>query len=323
MSSAIRYCIAILLMFSMAACDTAPRRVARGEVVNLYSNCLSTSDQALFAPFETASGLKVNIISEPDDQIFDRIEKLESDSTNADVLLLRGIENLYQAGQTGMLDTLPVSFFFNAIPAHLRDEQQAWLTLGYSAYAIAYRSDSLDSLQLQRYEQLTDESWDGSIALPIHNDIFYISLLASLMADEGKEMTQNWWSTLREARNTAVDSLSLLQLLNTSTYRSDPQWQLRFLQPEAYLQITGAAIRKAAPHPGRAEALFNYLFSREFMRRFAEKHRLYPSRPDVDIPSTLPRAGRFQADTTAQTRIGRLTEEARALLYSTEEEVTP
>lgn len=289
----------------------------------MYSNCLSASDQALFKPFETASGLKVNIISEADAQLFERIRKLESDSTNADVLLLRSTASLYRAKQAGMLDTLPNSSFLRTIPARLRDEEDSWLTLGYSAFAMAYRRDSLDSLQVQEYAQLADERWEDRTVLPGQDDSFYISLLAAYIADQGEEAAQNWWRGLQEARQKEADSLSLLQLINTATYHSESAWALRFPQPEAYLQLTGVGIRKDAPHPDRAEALFNYLFSREFMRRFAEKHQLYPSRPDVDAPSALPAPGRFRADTTAQARIARLTEDARTLLKRTGEEVTP
>ena len=99
MSSAIRILGIIMLTLSVFACDRSSRMVQRGEVVNLYSNCLSATDQDLFLPFETASGLKVNIISKPNYQVLDRILSLGEDSTNADVLLLRG-RCLSESGQT-------------------------------------------------------------------------------------------------------------------------------------------------------------------------------------------------------------------------------
>ena len=323
MSSAIPYFLSVLLLFFLAACDPTPRQVVRGEVVNLYSNCLTASDKALFTPFETASGLKVNIISEADTPLFERIRRQGNDSTNADVLILRGTASLYRAKQTDILDTLPSSSFLSTIPVYLRDEEDSWLTLGYSAFAMAYRRDSLDDLQVQRYAQLADEKWKGRVVLPRQDDSFYLSLLAALMADTGEETASDWWRALYEAHQTEADSLSLLQLINTSTYGSEPEWALRFPQPETYLQLTGVSIRKNAPHPDRAAALFNYLFSREYMRRFAERHQLYPSRPDVDAPAALPAPGQFQPDTTARARIARLTENARTLLNRRGEELTP
>ncbi len=322
MSSAIRILGIIMLTLSVFACDRSSRMVQRGEVVNLYSNCLSATDQDLFLPFETASGLKVNIISKPNYQVLDRILSLGEDSTNADVLLLRGVAYLNQAKQSDMLDTLPNSSLLRAIPDHLQDDEQRWLSLGYSTYVIAYLRDSVDSLQVRRYEQLTDERWKGKMAFSAEDEDFFVSLLASLMADESKATVQDWWRGLQDSQDGTPDSLRQLLLTNTSDYIVRPGWQLQFLQPETYLQLTGVGIRRNAPHPGRTTALFNYLFSNSFMKQFAESKRLFPSRQDVDIPSSLPGIDRFQVDTTSQSRIARLTEKARALITD-ETEATP
>lgn len=322
MSSAIRILSIIILTLSVFACDRSPRTVQRGEVVNLYSNCLSATDRDLFVPFERTSGLKVNIISKPNYQVLNRIRALGEDSTNADILLLQGVAYLNQAKQADMLDTLPNSSFIRAIPDYLQDDAQRWLSLGYSTHVIAYLRDSVDSLQVRRYEQLTDERWKGKIAFPTENEDYFVSLLASLMADKSETSVQDWWRGLQDFQDSTPDSLRQLLLTNTSDYIVEPGWQLQFPQPETYLQLTGVGLRRNAPHPGRAEALFNYLFSNSFMKQFAERKRLFPSRQDVDIPSSLPGINRFQVDSTSQSRIARLTEKARALITE-ETEATP
>lgn len=322
MSSVIQFSGTVLiLLLSLFACESPTRTVEQGDVVNLYSNQLSATDQDLFAAFESASGLKVNIISRPGGKILERINTLGDDSTNADVLVLKGGEYLYQAQQAGILDTLPSSSFLDAVPNHLQDDDQQWLGLAYSAYAIAYRRDSVDTLQVQRYQQLADERWQNRLEMAEEQEAYH-SLLASLMADEGRELTQSWWNSLLKNRDTNPDSLTLLQLTNSANYRNLPDWGLLFPQPEAYLQLTGAALREGAPQPKRAEALFNYLFSREFLRKYAERYRLFPARTDVEPPSSLYSPATFRKDTTAQSRIARLANNLPPL-PQVQETVTP
>ena len=314
MSSVINFLgAALILLTSLAACEPPVREVERGDVVNLYSNQLSASDQELFAPFERASGLKVNIIFRPGGKIIERINELGDDSTNADILLLQGVGNLHQAKEDGLLDTLPNSSFFNAVPAQLRDMDQQWLSLGYSAYAIAYRRDSVDTLQVQTYQQLADTAWQDKLLL-LEKKEAYTSLLASMLAEEDRGTIQDWWTQLLENRSTQADSLAWLRLTHTAAYRPDPEWGLLFPRPQTYLEVVVVGIREQAPHPVRAEALFNYLFSRVFISRFTEKYRYYPSRADIQASDALPSPAEFQADTTAQNRIARFTKEADALL---------
>jgi len=318
------YSILFLLFGWLCACDTSPRTVKRGEVVNLYSNALTASDQALFTPFEQASGIRVNIINDAGENILARIRQHQGDSLNADVLLLEGINYLQQAKQQALLDTLPNNSFSSAIPANLRDEDGQWLGLGYSAFAIAYRRDSVDTLQIQRYQQLADGQWQNKVRVMGSSRRFYPSLLASMIADEGREETESWFNTMLQHQEGTADSLALIKLVNTATYTPTAENNrkrvntaaegLLFPGPETYLHISGAAIQADAPHPERAQALFNYLFSRDFMQQYAEKHRLYPSRPDVRTPTALARSVRFQADTTAQSRIARFAGDALSLL---------
>jgi len=303
---------AIITTAFLPACDSSERTIERGDVVNLYSNTLTSSDQQLFEPFEKASGLRVNIIFGMGEELVKRASARKHDSTNADLLLLRGIEHLRTAQESNLIDTLFDGSFFTAVPSHLRGEDRQWLGLAYSTLPIAYRADSLDSLQVRNYQQLAEERWQGRIFIPQDEEVA-TALLAAHLAGQGREATKTWWGSLLRNRTDSLDSLSLLQIAYVKNYQPDEDWRLVFPQPETYLQVTGLALCTYAPRPAYAKSLFTYMFSRAFVKRYCEKYRLYPGRTDVEQPATLVPAAAFQPDTTAQDRIAGFTDEARIL----------
>ncbi|WPP53614.1 extracellular solute-binding protein [Catalinimonas niigatensis] len=329
------YCFFIFLISSMFACDSSTHEVQRGEVINVYSNTLTSTDKALFTTFERASGIKVNIISETANLLMNRLIQQQQDSMLADLILLEGISYLQQAKQAGLLDTLSQGSIVNTIPVHLRDTNLQWLSLGYSANVIGYLQDSVDTLQVRRYADLADPQWKNKLGWGTKTKAIYQSQLAAMLADEGEDATTRWINGLAEniistnnsppsaARlSTISDTSAWLGLINTAEYAKSIDGNkpgspgLVFPSPEAYLHITGVAITNSAPHPARARLLLNYLFSREVIQQYANMHYLYPARPDAEVPPRVSRLGEFRADTTSQTDIARFADEAERLLNS-------
>jgi iron(III) transport system substrate-binding protein len=326
------YWVLIFLVGAMYACDSSTREVQRGEVVILYSNILTSADQSLFTAFERASGVKVNIINETAPRLINRLIQQQQDSMQADLILLEGIAYLQQAKEAGLLDTLSQGSIVNAIPTHLRDSTLQWLGLGYSANLIAYLPDSVDTLQIQHYAELADPKWKNKLGLGIRKKAIYQSQLAAMLADQGEAATAEWLheistnridtNTYRSAKLfTIADTSAWLSLMNTAEYtktqsRNSTAPGLIFPNPEAYLHITGVGIVPGAPHPARARLLLNYMFSREVMQQYASTHYLYPIRPDVEVPASLRRLGKFRADTTSQSKVARFAPEAERMLDS-------
>lgn len=319
----------------MFACDSSTREVQRGEVVNVFSNTLTSADKALFTAFERASGIKVNIISETANRLMNRLIQQQQDSMLADLILLEGVTYLQQAKQAGLLDTLSQGSIVNSIPVYLRDPNLQWLSLGYSANIIGYLQDSVDTLQVRRYADLADPQWKNKLGWGTKTRAIYQAQLAAMLADQGEDATAKWINGISENRvNTSnarssrlftiSDTSAWLGLLNTAEYvknmhrnnRSSPSPGLIFPMPEAYVHITGVAIAYGAPHPARARLLLNYLFSREVMRQYANMHHLYPARPDVEVPASIISLGKLRADTTLQSDIARFADEAERLLNS-------
>lgn len=319
----------------MFACDSSTREVQRGDVVNIFSNTLTSADRSLFTAFERASGIKVNIISESASQLINRMIQQQQDSSLADLILLEGITHLQQARQAGLLDTLSPGSIVSTIPAHLRGPNLQWLSLGYSANVIGYLPDSIDTLQVRRYADLADPKWENKLGWGTKSKAIYQSQLASMLVDEGQDATTRWINGLAEnivstnnspasaARFSTISDTSVwLGLINTAEYAKSIDGDkpgspgLISPSPETYLHITGVAIASNAPHPARARLLLNYLFSREVIQQYANMHYLYPARPDAEVPPKVSSLGQFKADTSSQAYIARFADEAERLLNS-------
>jgi len=302
----------LVLLYFLSACEPTARTVEQGEVVNLYSNAIWVDDQSLFSAYENTSGVRVNIISESGDQLLERMVRLKGDSTNADVILFKGTDYLRKADHKGLLDTLENSSYASLIPDLLKSQKQKWIGLGYSAFVISYLRDSVDTLQIQRYQSLADPQWQGKIGLNNEKGA-YTPLLAAMLADWESQATQSWWDTMKQSQ-ISTDTLAQIRLVDTSWPMPDQaSWGILVPEPEVYVQITGVAINEVAPHPARAESLFNFIFSSNFMRNYAQRHQLYPSHLDVEAPGVLPTISPQQIDTTLQTNINRYVDEAKAI----------
>jgi len=318
------FCKYIPLLLALYACDSSPRLVEQGEAVIVYSNILTSSDQYLFTAYEKSSGVKVNIVHENGARIISRLS--QADSMPADLLILNGLQYLQEAKQAGLLDTLSASSLFSAIPAHLKDNSRQWLGLAYSADAIAYLKDSVDTLQIQQYEALTDIKWQSKLSLGLKRETLHTHL-ATMIAIQNTQNAEDWLFSLKQnladssrqglPKFTALnDSSAWLALVNTAEYAASSSRKTALLFPlgGAYLHLSAAGITKEAPHASRARTLLSYLFSRDVMRNFAEAYYLYPARTDVPSPQSLNRLGILKADSSAQSRIATYLTEAERLL---------
>ena len=76
--------------------------LAEEQVVNLYSSRHYPSDQALYAGFTRATGIKVNLIEAGENALIERVRS-EGARSPADVLITTDAGRLWHADQAGLL----------------------------------------------------------------------------------------------------------------------------------------------------------------------------------------------------------------------------
>ena len=89
---------------------------AQQQVLNLYSSRHYQTDEALYANFEKATGIKVNRIDGPEDPLIERL-KSEGDKSPADLLVTVDMGRLLKAQQLGLFQPIQSKLLDEKIPA--------------------------------------------------------------------------------------------------------------------------------------------------------------------------------------------------------------
>ena len=97
---------------------------AQEQVLNLYSARHYSTDEALYANFTKATGIKINRVDADDAGILARL-KAEGVASPADVILLVDAARLWRGDQDGLFKPVKSQVLENAIPAQYRDEPTA------------------------------------------------------------------------------------------------------------------------------------------------------------------------------------------------------
>ena len=99
---------------------SAPLAQAQEKVLNLYSARHYQTDEALYANFTKATGIRINRIEAGDEQLLERLRS-EGANSPADVLLIVDASRLHNAQQLGLFQPVKSALLESRIPATLRD----------------------------------------------------------------------------------------------------------------------------------------------------------------------------------------------------------
>ena len=156
--------------------------VAATPELTLYTHRHYDTDKAIFAKFETESGIKVNVVNANADELIQKMES-EGDQSPADLLITVDAGRLVRAKDKGLLHAVNSEVLTNTLPAHLRDADNHWFGLTKRARIVVYDKNKVDPSELSTYEALTDPKWQGKLLIRASSNIYNQSLLASVIAN--------------------------------------------------------------------------------------------------------------------------------------------
>lgn len=304
--------------------------------VNVYSHRHYESDQALFRQFTERTGIRVNVVTASADELITRLEN-EGAATPADLLITVDAGRLHRAKTKGLLQPVHSQVLEANVPSHLRDRDGEWYGITRRARVIVYHRGRVQPSDLSTYEALADARWKGRVLIRSSSNVYNQSLLASLIAQDGREAASEWAAGI--VRNMArapaggdTDQVKAVaagagDVAVSNTYyvaqlveSSDPEdrrvaEQVGVFFPNqegrgAHVNVSGAGVTRHAKNRENAIRLLEFLTSDEAQRAFAEGTKEYPVKEGVAWSPTLQAWGEFKADTLALTRLGELNEEA-------------
>jgi iron(III) transport system substrate-binding protein len=172
----------------------APATPALASDVNVYSYREPGLIKPLLEDFTKSTGIKVNFIYAKDGLI----ERMQAEGANspADVLLTPEFGLLTRAKDAGVTAANTAPELTAAIPAALRDPEGHWFALTRRARVFYVSKDRVKETALT-YEDLADPKWKGRICTRSGQHTYSVALIASMIANNGKEKAEAWLNGLK------------------------------------------------------------------------------------------------------------------------------
>jgi iron(III) transport system substrate-binding protein len=305
--------------------------------VNIYSARKENLIKPLLDQFSAQTGIKTNLITASADKLLTRMIN-EGQNTPVDILITVDAGRLYRAMEADIFQPIESETIEQIVPAHLRDPNNFWIALSKRARVIFYAPDRVDPDQLSSYENLAHEQWKKRICIRGSGNIYNQSLVASMIAANGKQATQEWAQALvdnmarppmggdRDQIKAAAAGQCDVAVANTYYYgkmlenkQDKTQYQaakkMAIFWPNqagrgAHVNISGAGISKYSRNRENAIKLLEFLLSPAAQDWYARVNYEYPVNPEVKPSGLLASWGSFKADTLNLSKLGELNPEA-------------
>lgn len=304
------------------------------EQVVVYSARIEKLIKPMFDTFTKETGIPVKFVTDKAGVLLARLGA-EGKNTPADMLITTDAGNLWAAVQKGLLLSIESEKLEANIPVYLRDPQKKWFGLSVRARTIVYNTDKVNPAELSTYEDLANLKWQGRLCLRTSKKVYNQSLVAMMIAEYGKEKTEQivrGW-----VANLATDPLSNdtkamefvtagkcdVTIVNSYYYgrliEKIPNSPLAIFWPNqdgsgVHVNISGAGIIKSTKNKKAAVMLLEFLSSKKAQKLFTDVNMEYPVNPKVSPDSIVSAWGSFKQNQMNVVKAGELQTEAVKLM---------
>ncbi len=295
---------------------------AQANVLNLYTARHYQTDEALYANFTKATGIKINRLEGKEDELVERIRN-EGTASPADILITVDAARLEVADSLGLFQPIGSKLLDERIPAALRTA--TWAAFSTRARVIVYNKTAVTAAQVQTYADLATPALKGQVCMRSGAHPYNLSLGAAIIAHEGEAKAEAWARGLvanfaRGPKGGDTDQIKsvaagecgvtisntyYLARMMRSTKAEDQQAMnaVAIVWPNqstwgTHVNISGAGVLKHAPHREAAVKFMEYLASDEAQAYFANGNNEWPVvKGSVSANPTLVAMGPFKPDT--------------------------
>jgi iron(III) transport system substrate-binding protein len=323
------------LASAFATALLAPAAQAQEQVLNLYSARHYQTDEALYANFTKATGIRIQRLDADDAGVLARL-KTEGANSPADVILLVDAARLAQAERDGLFLPVRSAVLEQRIPAQYRATSSAdgiaWWGFSTRARVIVYNKASVKPLDVDRYEALAEPKNQGKVCTRSGSHPYNLSLFASLHEQLGAARLETWMKGVvanmaRAPKGGDTDQIRAVasgecQIALTNSYylarlmlSSKPEDQAAMekvgvVMPNqsgqgTHMNIAGGAIAKHSRNVPAAQRFLEYLSSDAAQAYFANGNNEWPVVPGLKIANrALESFGDFKRETVATATLG-------------------
>jgi iron(III) transport system substrate-binding protein len=327
------------LVFSLVAVTLAAGVVwpadshAKDEpVLNLYSARHYNTDEALYANFTRATGIKINRIELGDELLLQRL-RAEGANSPADVVLLVDAARLWRAQIDGLFQPVDSKLLKSRIPENLRANDGSWFGFSTRARVVVYAKGKVQPTDVDSYEELAAPANKGRICTRSGAHPYMLSLIGAMAERLGEKQAEAWAAGVvanmaRPPRGGDTDQIRAVaagecQVALTNSYywvrllrSEDPKdkavvEQVGFVWPDqagsgTHVNVSGGAVARHAPNRDNAVKFLEYLAGAEAQTYFAAGNNEWPAvKAAANDNPALASLGSFKADPMPISSIGK------------------
>ena len=290
--------------------------------LNVYSHRHYDSDAILFKQFSEKTNIKVNVVKGSADQLIQRLVT-EGKNSPADVLLTVDAGRLHRAKAAGVLQPVKSKTLLSNVPKSMRDPEGNWYGMTVRSRVIVYSKDRVKPSELSTYEALAKPEWKGRVVARSSSNIYNQSLLASIIAANGKDKALAWAKAVRknmaraprgsdrdQARavaaglaDVAIMNTYYLGILANSSVAADREVadKVGVFFPNqknrgAHINVSGGGVTASAKNKKEAIQFLEFLTSAKSQETFGNVNYEYPVKISNNQSELLKSWGNFKAD---------------------------
>lgn len=321
---------------------------AQEQVLNLYSARHYSTDEALYANFTKATGIRINRVDADDAGILARL-KAEGAASPADVILLVDAARLYRAEVDGLFKPVQSKVLDDAIPAQYRSaptaEGTSWFGFSTRARVIVYDKVKVKREDVDTYAELGDPKNKGKVCLRSGSHPYNLSLFGSVMQHDGEQKTEAWLKGIvgnmaRDPKGGDTDQIKAVGAGECQVAVSNSYYVARLLRssnPEdralmervgvvfpnqqswgTHVNISGGGVAKNSKNTAAAVRFLEYLASADAQNYFANGNNEWPTAKGVKVNNAALAAmsggGEFKAETIPLAAVGANTVKVQQML---------
>jgi iron(III) transport system substrate-binding protein len=306
--------------------------LAQENLLNLYSSRHYQTDEALYANFTKATGIKLNRIEAGEDPLIERIRN-EGASSPADVLVTVDAGRLWRAEQMGLFQSIDSKVLAARLPDHMRTPNNQWFGFSARARVIVYNKAALKAADVQNYEDLADPKLKGKVCTRSGSHVYNLSLMSALIEHWGEARAEQWAKGVvanfaRSPKGGDTDQIKAVAAGECAVAISNSYYYVRLLASEkpedrkviaaiglvwpnqksfgTHMNVSGAGVIKTARNRDAAVKFLEYLTSDEAQGYFAEGNNEWPVVKTAPLNNkALASLGTFKMDTLNISALGR------------------
>ncbi len=323
----------------LATLAVAPAQ-AQQPVLNLYSARHYTTDEALYANFTRATGIRVQRVDADDAGILARL-KAEGSASPADVILLVDAARLHKGEVDGLFKPVKSKLLEDALPAAYRAtptaEGTAWFGFSTRARVVVYDKQKVKREDVDTYEELADPKNKGKLCIRSGSHPYNLSLFAAMTEHLGDKKTEEWLKGMvanlaRSPKGGDTDQIKAVSAGECQIAVSNSYYVARLLRSNnaedkalmdkvavvfpnqtswgTHLNIAGGAVARHAKNTAAAVKFLEYLASPEAQAYFADGNNEWPTARGVKVNNPALQAmsgtanGSFKAETLPLSTVG-------------------